>query len=262
MDLVSHTLTGIAVGTVSANFSKKGLKDRLILLLIGGFGGALPDLDAFSLWSKFDSTVGTLLNLSHSGKEIYFGKLWYSHHASFHSIFAPLLIILLFAILRERKNIKKAPYYLKDKWLYASSFFFGFFFHLLEDLPTPASVWGGVRLFFPSETYIGGYGKIWWWNNYDLVIIIFFVILINVSLLCIPRLKFIIRTRAALAAFTLGIVLYLIQINSRPIDFSYTGHTIQYQKMERQSKAIQKDLLGPTIYSWMEALDNKIPLYF
>ena len=99
MDILSHTLSGIAIGTVVATFSNKTWKQKASILLAGGFGGCLPDFDAISLWSKFDSTIGRLLNLTHSGNEIYFGKLWYSHHAALHSILAPIFLVLLFSIV-------------------------------------------------------------------------------------------------------------------------------------------------------------------
>jgi len=56
--------------------------------------------------------------------------------------------------------------------------------------------------------------------------------------------------------------LALYQINSRPIDFSYKGHTKNYDQFEKQSKEIQKEILGETVYGWMVEIDNMIPLYF
>ena len=183
MDIISHTLTGGAVGTVFATLSDKTFKAKAGIILIGGLGGALPDLDAISLWSKFDTTLGTYFKLVHTGREIYSGKFWYSHHAALHSVLAPLLFMFVTVIIKT--SCKKGNYisnltqYLTHKKFLFSAFFLGYMCHLLEDMPTPASVWGGVNFFYPSTHYIGGYGKIWWWNNYDLVIIIFSVIILN-----------------------------------------------------------------------------------
>lgn len=266
MDIISHTLTGIAVGTVVATISNGSWKKKVLIIILGGFGGALPDFDAISLWSKFDSTIGSLLGLHHSGKEIYFGKFWYSHHAALHSILAPIILIFLSIITSsiikknfEISNIKANV--IKRKYLHLT-FFFGFLFHLLEDMPTPSSVWGGVNLFFPSSSYVGGYGNIWWWNNYDLVLIIFSVIVSNLVINIIPKCYYLIKMRASILVFSIGLMLFLFQINTRPFDFSYSGHTTNYDKFESQSKLIQKDILGEKLFKIMTTIDNKIPLNF
>ena len=95
MDLISHTLTGIAAGTVISSISKKKWSNKVAIIFFGGLGGAIPDLDAISLWSNFDVSIGELLKLSHSGSEIYFGKYWYSHHGAFHSIVSPIILSFL-----------------------------------------------------------------------------------------------------------------------------------------------------------------------
>lgn len=266
MDIISHTLTGIAVGTVSATISNSSWKGKGLIILTGGLGGALPDFDAISLWSKFDSTIGSFLGLSHSGKEIYFGKFWYSHHAALHSLIAPIFLILLATIIkvllkREFKGFKILERLKKNRFL-TLAFFFGFIFHLLEDMPTPASVWGGVNLLFPSSTYVGGFGNIWWWNNYDLVLIIFFVIIINLLVNVTPTRYYKIKVKSSISIFSIGLVLFLIQINTRTVDFSYSGHTANYNKFEIQSKDIQREILGKKLFELMNTIDNKIPLNF
>lgn len=266
MDIISHTLTGIAVGTVSATISNSSWKGKSLIILVGGLGGALPDFDAISLWSKFDSTIGSFLGLSHSGKEIYFGKFWYSHHAALHSLIAPIFLILLATIIkvllnREFKGSKILERLKKNRFL-TLAFFLGFLFHLLEDMPTPASVWGGVNLLFPSSNYVGGFGNIWWWNNYDLVLIIFSVIIINLFVNVIPIHYYKIKVRSSLSIFFVGLLLFLIQINTRPVDFSYNGHTTNYDQFESQSKNIQREILGEKLYQIMTDIDNKIPLNF
>lgn len=266
MDIISHTLTGVAVGTVFATISNSSWKSKGVIILAGGFGGALPDFDAISLWSKFDSIIGSSIGLSNSGKEIYFGKFWYSHHAAFHSILAPIILIIISIITNSIKkknfNLPKIIEQVKTRKFSLLAFFFGFIFHLFEDMPTPASVWGGVNLFYPSSNYVGGFGNIWWWNNYDLVLIIFSVIVLNLLINIIPKYYYIIKMRTSVAVFLLGLSLFLFQINTRTVDFAYTGHTIDYDKFESQSKLIQKDILGEKLYEIMTSIDDKIPLNF
>lgn len=266
MDIISHTLTGIATGTVAATISNSSWKDKGLIILAGGFGGALPDLDAISLWSKFDSTIGAFFGLTHSGKEIYFGKFWYSHHAALHSLFAPIFLFFLATIIvglinREFKGLKILERFKKNRFL-SITFFFGFLCHLLEDMPTPASVWGGVNLLFPSSNYVGGFGNIWWWNNYDLFLIISFVIVINLLIIAIPRHYFRIKVRCSLSVYIIGVILFFVQIKSRPVDFSYNGHTTNYDRYESQSKKIQREILGEKLFQIMTDIDNKIPLNF
>ena len=266
MDIVSHTLTGIAVGTVAATVSNSSWKSKGLIILTGGLGGALPDLDAISLWSKFDSTIGSLLRLNHSGKEIYFGKFWYSHHAALHSLVAPIILILFATTLnvlirREFKVLDILERLTRNRFLILA-FFFGFLFHLLEDMPTPASVWGGVNLFFPSSKYVGGFGHIWWWNNYDLFLIIFSVIILNLIVNVVPARYYNLKVKSSLSVFLIGSALFLIQINTRTVDFSYNGHTVNYNHLESQSKKIQRDILGDTLFEIMTDIDNKIPLNF
>lgn len=266
MDLLSHTLSGIAIGTLFATFSSSGFRKKARIVLLGGLGGMLPDFDAISLWSKFDSTIGAVLGLTHSGKEIYFGKFWYSHHRVLHSITAAIVLSMLIAVglfLKKKyfsfRSI--AVYFSKSKFFYFT-FIGAFLVHLAEDMPTPASVWGGVNLFFPSEQYIGGYGKIWWWNNYDIFLIICSVIVMNIIVNILPSSIEKLKKAISLIVVVLGISLSTIQIMSRPVDFSYKGHTTTYNELEKRSKEIQREILGEKLYHFMEKLDRKIPMYF
>ena len=266
MDIISHTLTGIAVGTVVATLSNKTYKEKAGIMLIGALGGALPDLDAISLWSKFDTTLGAYFRLAHTGRQIYTGKFWYSHHAAMHSMLAPLLFLLIAVIIKvlckKGRKISNLTQYLKQKKFLLSTFFLAYMCHLLEDMPTPASVWGGVNLFYPSTGYIGGYGKIWWWNNYDLVIIVSAVILLNLIINSIPKRYHSIKWKTSIAIFFTGLGLFLVQINTRTIDFSYEGSTTKYSYFESESKKIQKEILGDKLYHIMSRIDSYIPLHF
>ena len=68
--------------------------------------------------------------------------------------------------------------------------------------------------------------------------------------------------RTSIAVFLFGTSIFMIQINTRPIDFSYSGHTVSYDKLESQSKLIQKEILGEELFDIMTAIDNKVPLSF
>lgn len=260
MDILTHTLCGVAVGTVVASFSNKTWKDKMTIFTVSAIGGAISDIDAISMWSKFDATFGKVFHFSHSGKDIYTEKFWYSHHAFFHSIigglFLTLLIGFIFYLLNQKKN-KNLITSFQNNFLILIGFFGGFFLHLLCDMPTPNGAWGGVNLFFPSKTYIGGTGQIWWWNNYDIFLIVTGVILINLVLLSVRKFK-----KWTIVIFTIGLLMSVRLINSRNIDFNQKELRINYQKSEEKSKEIQKKILGNKVYEIMNKFDNIIPLNF
>ena len=244
MDIISHSLTGLAIGTVCAHFSSSTWSKKCMILFTSTLGGALPDLDAISLWSGFDSTLGDLLNLEATGRQIYYGQYWYSHHAALHSLIAPFVIIILAMLLTRiySKITRIPPHSVSNNLHIKLGFALAFIFHLLEDMPTPAGVWGGVNLFFPSSQYIGGFGKIWWWNNYDLILIILSVVIINLFLFLIPRRYGQLRSRLSLGILCMGIYFYLVQINSRPFNFNYSGRLSKAQNFESQSLTIQREM--------------------
>lgn len=269
MDLLSHIASGIAIGTVAASFSKNSWKEKLGIVTVGGFGGALPDFDAISLWSKFDATIGRTLHLSHSGKDIYFSKLWYSHHAFLHSISAVLLIGLIIGIFSYIfrfgfNNLSFADFTksIQNQQLYLTSFMLGFTIHLFEDMPTPYCVWGGVNFFWPSNTYLGGTGQIWWWNNYDIFLIIIAVIMINILILCVHKLLHFDARKLTVFIFLIGALCILRQINTRGFDFNYIGFTSKYDTYEAKSKKIQQKILGDKVYRWMVKFDKAVKLNF
>lgn len=267
MDIISHTLSGVAIGTVVLSFSKKGYKEKLGIISISGFGAALPDLEVISLWSRFDSIFGRLFNLDHTGKEIYFSKFWYSHHAFLHSILAAIIIAFLigslsYLIFSKPKSFSGLISYLVRQKLVLIGFIFGFIIHLIEDMPAPSSVWGGVNLFWPSHGYVGGTGDTWWWNNYDIFLLVVIVIFLNLFIGLLKPLKRLNPKKLTSIIFIFGFIISLIQIKTRDFDFNYIGHTPRYDEYELKSKELQKQILGPGIYSLMEKLDNKIPLNF
>jgi len=261
MDILTHTLSGVAAGTAVSGFSPKGFFKKLAIITAGAAGGALPDLDAISLWSRFDSIIGEFFNLSHTGKQIYFSKFWYSHHGFLHSLTAGILLSIILGLLLYFFN----SVFSKDSGvnkLIIFSFAAGFVIHLLEDMPTPCCVWGGVNLFWPDKTYIGGTGDIWWWNNYDIFLIVFGVILINLILLCFNGMFRGKLRKFTVVVFCVGLILSVSLIKTRGFDFNYFGHTAKYQDYEKKSKEIQRQVLGDKLYLIMEKFDNKIRLNF
>ena len=85
MGILTHATSGTAVAACASTFLKTNALKKTKILLVGTFSATLPDIDAISMWSRFNSTIGALFNLPYSGKEIYGMKLWYSPHAFFHS---------------------------------------------------------------------------------------------------------------------------------------------------------------------------------
>lgn len=266
MDILTHTLSGVAIGTVVSSFSNHGFKKRLKIVLMSGFAGALPDLDAISLWSGFDSSIGNFFNLSTPGKEIYSGKFWYSHHAFLHSLSAAFLIASFIGLTHYLfdRNFREIRFVdsIKKNRLLLIGFILGYTIHLIEDMPTPASTWGGVNLFWPSKAYIGGTGDIWWWNNYDIFLIVISVILLNLLLTLIRKFVQFKLGRFTVGVFIAGFLLALIQVKSRDFDFAYSGHAPRYQEYEAISKQLQRDILGNRMYLLMEKFDNKLSIYF
>lgn len=269
MDILTHITIGAAIGAGLAAYKKGNVWRKCAVILSGALGGALPDVDAISMWSRFDSTFGRLFNLRQSGKVIYSSKLWYSHHAFMHSLFAGvlfafLLFLFIYIIKQRFKHINYQTFktsFVRNR-LIAFSFLGGFIAHLFCDMVTPSSAWGGVNLFWPSSSYIGGWGNIWWWNNYDIFLIALSVVLLNVLLLIVYR-----YTRAkryfSLLVIFLGFVLIIMQIKTRGYNFNYVrASSSQFQQFEAKSKDIQQQILGKKLYKRMRNFDNKLKINF
>ncbi len=64
-----------------------------------------------------------------------------------------------------------------------------------------------------------------------------------------------------IVAFT-GVVFFVQQVKSRPLNFNYTGYTEKYELYEIKSKEAQKEILGPNIFQVMNSFDNHIWLNF
>jgi len=267
LDILTHTLSGIAGGTMVTSFSGKGAREKFKILCFSGLGGAFPDIDAISLWSKFDNVFGKFFGLNYSGEVIYFSKFWYSHHGFFHSIVASVLFALLFGFLfhltqikfvvRKQHNLLKS---LENNLPILLGFILGFIIHLFEDMPTPSCYWGGVRLFFPFEIYVGGTGKIWWWNNYDIFLIILSTIFINSLFVVFKRIiRFDIR-KLTISVFIISLLVCVFQIKTRNYNFNYTGQTSNFQQYETKSKEIQRQILGERVFTFMSSFDQKLKI--
>jgi hypothetical protein len=180
---------------------------------------------------------------------------------------AALLIAVIFGLVsygvqKAVRKDKKGNFgrYCKNHFSLIIVFVVGYLLHLFGDMPTTASVWGGVNLFFPDSNYIGGSGKIWWWNNYDIFLLLVLCIIVNGILLL--AFKRHIQHTAIVIVATLTLLCIEIQINTRQYDYAYSGNTTRYSEMEQQSKQEQESILGNRIYSAMEWLDKRLPLPF
>ncbi|MCC8153922.1 MAG: metal-dependent hydrolase [Tannerellaceae bacterium] len=261
MDILTHTVTGMAFAGCVALTGGKKIKEKAAIVLAGAFGGMLPDIDAISMWSRFDSTFGKWFGLADPGKVIYSAKYWYSHHGFMHSLFAAGLftgILFLFLwgspVVRKRQFTPVKPVY---GWV-SLAFWGGFVFHLLEDMITPASAWGGVRFFYPSSVYTGGTGQIWWWNNYDIFLIVCLVFFLTLLLLV---LKPFFRKRVVVwgwILFLIGFIVITYQVKTRNFDFNRAAYGVS----EDKSKEIQKQILPASVYHSMEKLDRWLILHF
>jgi inner membrane protein len=268
MDIITHTLSGIAMSTIAASLSKKPLWKKGIIICCGAIGGAFPDIDVISLWSGFDTTIGKFFDLPHKGRDIYFSNYWYSHHNFTHSliggvtitVFIVLLSYLVCLLVSKNKNVSL---FLTQKGEYFLAIFFGYVAPLMGDLPTPGHTWDGIKLFWPLSTPIGATGHLWWWNNYDIFLIVFICCAINFGLILLYHLSkkpFIRYLPVIICVGSLLAVLY--QIHQRDFSFAYSGYTKRYDEYERKSLDIQREILGEKLYKIMVNVDHKLTIYF
>jgi inner membrane protein len=265
VDLITHVAAGALCGGCVA-LMIQGVRAKVAAgMSWGALGGFLPDIDAATRVPGFDESIGQALGLQ-PGAVIYVGDSWYSHHHFTHSLAAAgaaaLLLALALAVERAifgagaegRRNVRIL--------LAPACVLGGFLLHLAGDLPTPASVWGGIQLFWPSETMVGGWGWAWWFNNYD----VFLVQLAGWLLLGLASL--VPRGRPVLARVLPAWVLVLVVTASavllrlREHDYGYSGHAADYNALEQASMTEQRRLLPAPIYEAMARLDASIPLPF
>lgn len=262
MDILIHTLSGTATATVIAALHRCRPSQKIKILGVGAFAGALPDFDAISLWSRFDRTIGTWFNLEHSGREIYFGKFWYSHHVFMHSLLCDVLLTVFLAMCGcwiYQHWFKRAPCYwsgMRYLSVYVLTFFLAYFSHLLGDLPTPGGSWGGINLWFPFTEFTGGWGYTWWWNNYDIFLILLSCILLNITIMiCWGRWeKVLMYLPGGIYLCAVGLICY--QLSQRPANLN------SHSSKEQQSLQIQKEILGEKLFLMMRRFDQALPVYF
>ncbi|WP_430935087.1 metal-dependent hydrolase [Saccharicrinis sp. 156] len=263
MDILTHTLSGMAVGALVANQINGSVYKKMGILTAGTIAGAFPDIDVITMWSGFDGTFGRWFGLEWTGREAFGAKLWYSHHAFFHSLFAAVLFGLLLGciIILSKLPIKSSTNF-KSTLPYVIAFTGGYIIHILEDMATPGGGWGGVAFWWPSKNYIGGLGEIWWWNNYDVFLIVTTVVLMNTALLFLGKKIRSLAKKTSLAVFVIGFALSVFQIKNRGFDFAYHKNKTPSSVCEQKSKEIQKQILGNRTYNFMEWLDTQIPVPF
>ncbi len=268
MDIMTHTLSGVALSTMVAAIAKRRLRETGLLIFCGGLGGAFADIDAISLWSGFDATIGKFLDLAHTGRDIYFSNYFYSHHNFTHSFVGAVAFSLLsglcflLAAFMCSEGVGRTSL-IKFSPLCGLSFFCGYVMHLLGDLPTPSCVWHGIKLFWPLPASIGGTGHLWWWNNYDIFLLVLFCCAANIGLIILYRFvqkPFIPYLPVIIFISVSALVFY--QIVQRPAHFAYEGYTPYHVQYERQSLEIQKQILGQPLYGMMVNLDRKLKINF
>jgi inner membrane protein len=268
MDIFTHALSGITAAAAAAAISSRPLRDKLLMIGCGAAGAMLPDLDAITLWPDFDAVIGKALGLSQSGRGIYYGRHWYSHHNFMHSLAAAAMLTLAIALIgylyyRWHTRNRSASAYRSAAVGFLLSFFSGYVLHLMGDLPTPDAIWNGIKLFWPLRTPVGGFGYIWWWNNYDIFLIFLVGGTLNVALIGADHLfkKRLLR-HIPMLIFLCMICAVLFQITHRPTSYSSEGYPAGHADKERQSLVTQRQILGKRLYGIMTALDRKIPVPF
>lgn len=141
MDIFTHTLSGMAAATAIASTSIRSLKAKFLMTCCGAAGAMLPDLDAITRWPDFDAVIGKALGLSQTGRSIYCGQHWYSHHNFMHSLAAAALFTLAGALIgylccRRRSVCRSASAFILSASGFLLSFFFGYLMHLLGEKNT------------------------------------------------------------------------------------------------------------------------------
>lgn len=245
MDILTHILAATTASSVVAIFTLKKTKWKVMAVCMGVVAGTLPDIDVISLWSGFDSTFGSWFWLPESGKQIYYAKYWYSHHAFIHSLLSATTISAALALICARvfRSLSAA-------WI-GVAFFGGYLSHLLLDMVTPGGPWGGIALLFPLDTYVGGWGKVWWWNNYDIFLYMALSALASLMALFVKGRK--------IGKILLSIVALLVIVSATTIinsdnNFNQGEHSVNEQK----SLQIQQQRLSGPIYSLIYKLDGHL----
>lgn len=261
MDIFSHTVSGLAAAAALLPVVKPKPAQVPLVLLTGALAGALPDFDAIAMWGGYDATIGKWFAIPYSGRDIYFNQLWYSHHGVTHSLlglgfFTGVFLLIMRVCLPGRKR--------KWNWTYAGPFALAYFMHILEDMPTPGSVWEGVMLFCPIDCWVGGTGNIWWWHNYDLFLLFLGSFVINVLVFCVGRWVPVLN-KAKVTLYVYGVMLALcaVQIARRDYDYDYVDYTENdYDAKDEEAIRFQREVLGDDLTDYMLEINRALPLPF
>ncbi|MFH1469440.1 MAG: metal-dependent hydrolase [Pseudomonadota bacterium] len=265
MDILTHVVAG-ALGGAAVGLGLRGGRARVLSALVfGAVGGALPDLDAITRYPGFDGGLGHLLHLA-PGREIYAGALWYSHHHFTHSLVAAGGATALSAGLLGLDRVGRGPGMEGERdaaiWALPLCLLAGFLLHLVGDLPTPASVWGGIQLFWPSARMVGGWGWTWWFHNYDVFLVqcagLGGVLLASL----VPRHRPILARLLPMSVLALALAASTALLASREHDYAYRGHAPDYQALEDASLEQQRRSLPASWYAAMRALSEYLPVPF
>lgn len=263
MDIFTHTLSGFAIGASVATWAPRKWKTRGLCMSLGMLGASIPDLDVISYWSGFDRTIGSWFHLTQTGREIYGGDWWYSHHNFTHSIFCALILTFLGVFLSWIFKKDKQQILGKNGKFFCLSFALAYCAHLLGDLPTPAGPWGGIKMFWPLNTYVGGSAHIWWWNNYDIFLLCLFAGLLILGLqLLAPFVKQVHEGILSSIFMLICCSLILVQIHTRQYNYSLSPRDKTYRLFEDLSLQEQKRILGDKLFFKMQSLDNSTPIAF
>ncbi len=265
MDIFTHVLAGAVTGGCAALMIRGAPAQLGAALSWGALGGFLPDIDAASRVPGFDESVGRLFGLP-PGSEVYAGSAWYSHHHFTHSLLAGLGAALLLAGLLGLERLLAGPGHEGRRniriGMAPAALLGGFVMHLVGDLVTPGSVWGGIQLLWPLETMVGGWGWAWWFNNYDLFLLQLAGLLGLGLVSLVPRSSpWLARLLpAGLLALLLTASFLLLQLRQQ--DYAYRGHARDYQALEAASLMDQRRILPPELVQLMIQLDEAMPLPF
>lgn len=264
MDAVTNVLLGIFAGLIVAGWNRSRPAQRLKLILIGVIGATLPSVDEITLWAGFDEYIAPIFQLDTPGHILYFSKVWYGHQGFFHSLLAAALCSLLIGLV-----LSTWYYYIErgtSTWqaafrymgIYMATTALGFCLHLCGDLVAPGGPWEGIRLFYPLDQYVGGWGLTWWWNNYDLDLII--LLSISICAIFLHTAHPLKKGFRMMPTLVLGCCMLTIswQLSQRSFDFNVDS----YVAREAASKHIQRQVLGESVTQWMEWIDRRLPVYF
>lgn len=88
------------------------------------------------------------------------------------------------------------------------------------------------------------------------------MIVVNLLLAGLNRLRPFAIRKMSLIVFCLGFSLALFQIKTRDFNFAYQGACPDYTLYEHESKRIQKEILGERVFRLMESFDQRLKIYF